>query len=103
MKIKFKLKPKAVILISVLIAVVMFTSAYIELNQSKRDIFQLLYEHSSALIESIIQSSDNTLNASFEIEDIITERLLNNARLIRKLDDANKINEAELIRIGRRQ
>jgi two-component system, NtrC family, sensor histidine kinase HydH len=100
MKIKFKLKPKAVILISVLIAVVMFTSAYIELNQSKRDIFQLLYEHSSALIESIIQSSDNTLNASFEIEDIITERLLNNARLIRKLDGANKINEAELIRIG---
>lgn len=100
MKIKFKLKPKAVILISVLIAVVMFTSAYIELNQSKRDIFQLLYEHSSALIESIIQSSDNTLNASFEIEDIITERLLNNARLIRKLDGANKINEGELIRIG---
>ena len=101
MKIKFKLKPKAVILISVLIAVVMFTSAYIELNQSKRDIFQLLYEHSSTLIESIIQSSDNTLNASFEIEDIITERLLNNARLIRKLDDANKITEEELIRIGR--
>lgn len=100
MKIKFKLKPKAVILISVLIAVVMFTSAYIELNQSKRDIFQLLYEHSSTLIESIIQSSDNTLNASFEIEDIITERLLNNARLIRKLDDANKITEEELIRIG---
>ncbi|MBS4033156.1 MAG: PAS domain S-box protein [Ignavibacterium sp.] len=100
MKIKFKLNPKAVILISVLIAVVMFTSAYIELNQSKRDIFQLLYEHSSTLIESIIQSSDNTLNASFEIEDIITERLLNNARLIRRLDDANKINEGELIRIG---
>ncbi|HSL90688.1 MAG TPA: hypothetical protein VK870_15400, partial [Ignavibacteriaceae bacterium] len=95
------MKPKAVILISVLIAVVMFTSAYIELNQSKRDIFQLLYEHSSTLIESIIQSSDNTLNASFEIEDIITERLLNNARLIRKLDDANKITEEELIRIGR--
>lgn len=100
MKIKFKLKPKAVILISVLVAVVMFTSAYIELNQSKRDIFQLLYEHSSTLIESIIQSSDNTLNASFEIEDIITERLLNNARLIRKLDESNKINEAELIRIS---
>jgi PAS domain S-box-containing protein len=101
MRIKFKLKPRAVILISILIAVVMFTSAYIELNQSKRDIFQLLNEHSSSLIESIIQSSDNTLNTSFEIEDIITERLLNNARLIRTLDDANKITVEELIRIGR--
>lgn len=101
MKIKFKLKPRAVILISVLIAVIMFTSAYIELNQSKRDIFQLLYEHSSALIESIIQSTDNTLNTSFEIEDLITERLLNNARLIKRLDAENKISEAELIRIGK--
>lgn len=101
MKIKFKLKPRAVILISVLIAVIMFTSAYIELNQSKRDIFQLLYEHSSALIESIIQSTDNTLNTSFEIEDLITERLLNNARLIKRLDAENKISEAELKRIGK--
>lgn len=101
MKIKFKLKPKTVVLISILIAVVMFTSAYIELNQSKRDIFQLLYEHSSALIESIIQSSDNTLNASFEIEDLMTERLLDNARLIKKLDEANKITESELRRIGK--
>lgn len=100
MKIKFKMKPKTVILISILIAVIMFISAYIELNQSKRDIFQLLYQHSSALIESIIQSSDNTLNASFEIEDLITERLLNNAQLIKKLDEVNRISEDELIRIG---
>lgn len=101
MKIKFKLKPRAVVLISILIAVVMFTSSYIELNQSKRDIFILLYEHSSALIESIIQSSDNTLNASFEIEDLITERLLDNARLIKNIDAAGKITESELIRIGK--
>lgn len=101
MKIKFKLKPRAVVLISILIAVVMFTSSYIELNQSKRDIFILLYEHSSALIESIIQSSDNTLNASFEIEDLITDRLLDNARLIKNIDAAGKITESELIRIGK--
>lgn len=101
MKFKFKLNPAAVILITIIIAVVMFTSAIVELNQSKKEIFQLLYEHSSTLIESIIQSSDNTLNSSFEIEDLITEKLLDNARLIRKLDSLNILTRDEIIKIGK--
>ncbi|RPI71435.1 MAG: hypothetical protein EHM47_10240, partial [Ignavibacteriales bacterium] len=100
MKFKFKLNPASVILITVIIAIVMFTSAIVELNQSKKEIFQLLYEHSSTLIESVIQSSNNTLNSSFEIEDLITEKLLDNARLIRKLDSLNILTRDEIIKIG---
>ncbi|RPI59213.1 MAG: hypothetical protein EHM44_12525, partial [Ignavibacteriales bacterium] len=74
MKFRFKLTPKAIISITVLIAAVMIVSSYIELKQSKKEIFQLLYEHSSTLLESIIQSSKNTLNSSFEIENLITDR-----------------------------
>ncbi len=80
---------------------IMFTSSFIELNQSKKEIFQLLYEHSSALIESIIQSSHNTLNSSFEIEDLITDRLLNDARLIKRLDHTKLLSKDELIKIAR--
>ncbi len=101
MKNKFKLKPKTVVLIAGIIAVIMFTSSFIELNQSKKEIFQLLYEHSSALIESIIQSSDNTLNSSFEIEDLIADRLLDNARLIKQLDHIKSLTKDELINIAK--
>jgi len=100
MKFRFKLSPKAIISISVLIAAVMLISSYIELNQSKKEIFQLLYEHSSTLLESIIQSSKNTLNSSFEIENLITDRLLDNARLVKKLDSLNALNRDELIKLG---
>ena len=101
MKFRFKLSPKAIISISVLIAAVMLISSYIELNQSKKEIFQLLYEHSSTLLESILQSSKNTLNSSFEIENLVEDRLLDNARMIRRLDAAKSITKDELIKISK--
>lgn len=100
MKFQIKLPPKAIISISAIIALVMVISSYVELNQSKKEIYQLLYEHSSSLLQSIIISSQNTLNSGFEIEDIITERLFDNARLIRKLDSLNALNKDELIKIA---
>lgn len=96
MKFRFKLSPKAIFSITAIIAIVMLASLYLELNQSKKEIFGLLYEHSSTLLQSIIKSSENTLNASFEIEDLITERLLDNARMIKILDSLNVLNKNEL-------
>ncbi len=100
MRLQFKLSPKAVVSISILIAVVMIISSYIELNQSKKEIFQLLYDHSSTLLESIVQSSSNTLNSSFEIEDLIAQRLLDNARMIKRLDAVKSLSRDELIKIS---
>lgn len=96
MKFKIKLSLTATLSISAIIAVVMLLSAFVELNQSKKEIFALLYQHSSTLLRSIIKSSENTLNSSFEIEDLITERLLDNARMFRKLDSLNSLNKTEL-------
>ena len=101
MKNKFKLQPKVVITISVIIIIVMITSAYFELSESKKEIFRLLSEQSSSLIKTISFSSINTLNSSYEIESLLTQRLLDNARLIRSLDSAKLITRAKLIRIGK--
>jgi PAS domain S-box-containing protein len=100
MRLRFKLLPKTIISITLLIAAVMLVSSYIELNQSKKEIFQLLYEHSSTLLESVIQSSKNTLNSSYEIEDLIAARLLDNARMIKRLDAEKTLSKNELIRIA---
>lgn len=102
MKFQIKLPPKAIISISAIIALIMIVSSFVELRQSKKEIYQLLYEHSSSLLQSIIISSANTLHSSFEIEDLITERLLDNARLIRKLDSLNALDKDELINISKK-
>ncbi len=100
MKFQIKLSPKAILSITAIIAIVMLASSFIELNQSKKEIFNLLYNHSSTLLQSIIKSSENTLNSSFEIEDLITDRLLDNARMIRKLDSIKSLNKNELISLA---
>lgn len=101
MKFQIKLSPKAILSITAIIAVVMLASSFIELNQSKKEIFNLLYNQSSTLLQSIIKSSENTLNSSFEIEDLITERLLDNARMIRKIDSIKSLNKNELISLAK--
>ncbi len=102
MKFRIKLSPKAILSITAIIAIVMLASLYLEVKQSKKEIFGLLYENSSTLLQSIIKSSENTLNASFEIEDLITERLLDNARMIKKLDSLHALNKNELINLAKK-
>ncbi len=97
---KFKLNPSIIIAISLTIGIVMIASAYFELKQSKEEIFHLLHEQASSLIETISLSSINTLNSSYEIEELIAERLLNNARLIKRLDSLNSLTQKKLIEIG---
>lgn len=96
-----KLQPKIIIAVAVIIGALMVVSAFIELQQSKDEILHLLTEQSASLIETVNQSSINALNSSEEIENLIAERLFNNARLIRKLDSLNLLNQNKLIEIGK--
>ncbi len=97
---KNKFQPKVVITIAVIIIIVMITSAFFELTESKKEIFRLLSEQSSSLIETISMSSINTLNSSFEIENLLTQRLLDNARFIQTLDSLNLLTKEKIIQIG---
>ncbi|MBK9096877.1 MAG: PAS domain-containing protein [bacterium] len=95
------LQPKIIIFVALIVGALMVASAFIELRQSKSEILHLLTEQSSSLIETVNQSSINALNSSEEIENLIAERLFNNARLIRKLDSLNLLTQQKLIEIGK--
>jgi len=97
MKNKFRLHPKIIIIISLIIGMVMIASAYFELSESKKEIYRLLERQSASLIETIRLTSINTLHASDEIENLLTERLLNNARFIRNLDSSGRLTNEDLI------
>ncbi len=96
-----KLQPKVIIAVALIVGVLMVISAFLELQQSKHEILQLLTEQSSSLIETVNQSSINALNSSEEIEYLIAERLFNNARLIRKLDSVSLLTHQKLVEIGK--
>ncbi len=79
----------------------MIVSAYFELKQSKEEAFHLLNEHASSLIETVSLSTVNTLNSGYEIENLIIERLFNNAWYIRSLDSLNLLSKDKLIEISK--
>lgn len=101
MRFSFKIRPKLLIIIAAVVSVLMVLSAYLELQQSKTDVFHLLTEQANTLSETIVSSSLNALESSAELENLIAQRLLNNARLIRSLDSLNALTHEKLIKIGK--
>jgi signal transduction histidine kinase len=101
MKFRVRLQTGTVIAVAAVTAIVMIVSAYIELRQSEEEIFHLLNEQANSLTEIITLSSINTLNSSFEIENLVEERLLNNARMLRALDSLNLLSRTKLIEIAK--
>jgi len=80
------IKPRYIIAITLGVAVLMFTSAFLELRQSREELYHILQEHALSLSETIINSSANVVLSTDQIEEQLAERLLNNAHFVALLD-----------------
>ena len=100
MKILSNIQPRYIIAVTFSIAMLMFVSAYVELQQSKGELFHLLEEHSNSLAEIVERSSSNIVLSSEYIEQQLAERLYNNALFIARMDSANKLEQFDLARIA---
>ena len=80
-----------ILLIFLLIAGLMISSAVIELQQSKKELYQLMSEQAHSLLESLITASQNTLRATTYLDEISRQRLLNNAELIRLMYEKKRL------------
>lgn len=100
MKLVRHIQPRYVIAITVVMALLMVSSALVELQQSRRELAHLMTEEASSLIEAIAQSGRNTILANQEIEQLLAERLLNNAHLLARLDSAAVLSSRQLAEIA---
>ena len=94
-KIKF-FQPKNLILIFLVLAILMFSSALIELRQSKRELLDLMEQQAHTLLESVLVSSNNALLTYEHLELFLEERLLNNAGFIRYLYEKGEVDNSFL-------
>jgi len=90
------IQPRYIVAILVFITLVMFGSSYIEVMQSREELLHVLSEQSYSLAESIERSSANIVLATEEFEEQLSERLLNNAYYIAKLDSLTTLTSKEL-------
>ncbi len=85
------LQTRYLVLVFLVMSVLMLASAIIELLQSKKELLHLMQQQSHTLSESLVTASRNTLSSNYLIEDLIEERLLNHAGLIKKFYESGKV------------
>jgi two-component system sensor histidine kinase HydH len=101
--VKFQrhIQPRLLLLAVSAVALLMFGTATLELRQSREELYHVLSEHALSLASTIAHSGENNLLSTERLEDLLTERLLNNAYYIAYLDSAGLLRDnAELAAIA---
>lgn len=93
---KLLLKPKFIIIVTLSLGLILVVSAVVELVQVRREIYHILSEEATSLIESVAISSDNATLAYSELEHQVAERLLSNARMAAALDSVTGLTKQRL-------
>jgi two-component system, NtrC family, sensor histidine kinase HydH len=96
LRLPLNIKPVYVAWIAAAVALLVAASGFIELRQSREEIYHVMREEALSLSEAVVQSGINNLLSSDEIESLLTERLLNNAAFIARLDSAGHLSSREL-------
>jgi len=92
----FRLQPWFVLIISLILILALFTSALYELNQTRREIRNLMGEEAATLMEAISLSGANAIQAFQEIEQLVEEKLFTVAYLVHRLDQQKTLTAQEL-------
>ena len=96
MRILSSIQPRSIIAITGAIALLMVASAFLELRQSRQELYHVMEEEALSLMEAVSQSSQNTILATEGIEDQLAERLFNNAYFIAHFDSLGLLTEGDL-------
>ncbi len=88
---KFIVKPRYLIIAGLLLASALIGVSAYELKRSRAELIALLRDQAVSLAESISLSSENAVLSNNEVEDLVAERLLDNARLIRVIDREGRL------------
>jgi PAS domain S-box-containing protein len=100
MKLPVHIQPRYVVAATVAVAVLMIGTGFIELRQSRDELYHLLGETALALAETIDRSGANNLLSTETMEELLAERLLDNALYVARLDSAGVLRPGDLARLA---
>lgn len=102
MRTILSIRPRYIFTAAAGLAVMLFSSAFIELRQSQQELLHVLAEHSLTLSSAVQRSSENIVLSADVVEEQLTERLLTNAWLIAAMDSMQPMTGPRLRAIARR-
>jgi two-component system sensor histidine kinase HydH len=90
------IQPRYIVAATALVTVLMLGTAFIELRQSREEIYHLMREEAVSLAETIDQGGANAILSMDRLEDLLASRLLDNAYYIARLDSLKRLRDADL-------
>ncbi|MCE1166223.1 MAG: ATP-binding protein [Bacteroidetes bacterium] len=94
------LKPKYIIFISVVLVILMILSSVYEYNKSKNEIYAILEEYSTSMIQTASMSSANSIISDREMESLLAQHLLSAAKNTARVDSLGLLNNDVLIKLA---
>jgi two-component system, NtrC family, sensor histidine kinase HydH len=89
-----------VIIITLLLGLILFLTAFYGIRKNKSNMLQVMEKEGSALMESLILSSQNTIRANALVEQLVGERLRDIANLVGKMENAGGVSDSRLTNIA---
>ncbi|MFH0931705.1 MAG: ATP-binding protein [Candidatus Zixiibacteriota bacterium] len=90
------LRLRYVILLTLLFALILFLIAFFSIEKSKSNMLKVMEKEGEALLESLVLASQNTVKANSLLEELVTERLLNIAKLVDQMDKDGILTNSKL-------
>ena len=90
-----------VVIITLLLALIIFLIALFGIRQSKSNMLRVMEEEGMALLEGLILASQNAVRANALVEELVGERLRDIAHLVAHLEREGKVSNAALENIVR--
>jgi two-component system sensor histidine kinase HydH len=90
-----------VVIITILLALILFTIALLGIRQSKSGMLNVMTREGEALLETLVMSSENAVRANALVEELVGERLKDIAHLVDQMDQAGLINDSRLENLAR--
>ena len=93
------LRPGYLAALAGLLALVLAAFAWYEMRAARHTIRSAMEEGAISLVEAVARAGENALRADARIEELAASRLLDNARLVRRLEERGGLSEDLLRRI----
>lgn len=90
------LRIRYAIIITLLLAAILFLVAFFGIQRSRSNMLRVMEKQGTALLESLILASRNTIRANLLVEEVVGERLLDVAVIVDRLEKEKQITNAKL-------
>ncbi len=101
-KFLVNIRLRYVIIITLLLALILFLIARFGIQKSKSNMLEVMEKEGIALLGSLILAGQNTIRANALVEEIVGERLLNIAYLVDRAEKEAQIDNSKLQEIAER-